>query len=464
MRLFNLTAFALLTASCLCLTGCGGGSHGLSSRSPVQIDVWNYYSGATGIEFDSLVSEFNSSVGREKGIIVNSVAFDSLGSLEDALKSSAVGRLGSLDVPDIFQCYPDNAIDMEEYIELVNLDSYVSENDKVSYVQRFLDAGCIGEDNEWKIFPVTRSTEVLIVNKTEWDSFALETGASTDSLATWEGLVEVAGEYYEWSGGKAFFGRDSLANYIIAGSLQLGCDMFEVSGGTATLNLDSEIMRKLWDYYYVPYVKGYFSNTEEYCSEAIKYNEIIAAATSSASVSYLPKTITKSDGTSYTASYMILALPNFENTAPYAISQGAGMAVTVSDETHEYASVVFLEWLTQSEQNTRLSVTSGYMPVTVEASQTDYLEGYFTAHNTAKLVSEAISMAAYETQKYIMYSLSGFEGSKQSYDELDLSLLTMARNDRAEIEGGAPIEDYLTNERFEEWYEATRSMLSQYCR
>jgi multiple sugar transport system substrate-binding protein len=161
---------------------------------------------------------------------------------------------------------------------------------------------------------------------------------------------------------------------------------------------------------------------------------------------------------------MILALPNFENTAPYAISQGAGMAVTVSDETHEYASVVFLEWLTQSEQNTRLSVTSGYMPVTVEASQTDYLEGYFTAHNTAKLVSEAISMAAYETQKYIMYSLSGFEGSKQSYDELDLSLLTMARNDRAEIEGGAPIEDYLTNERFEEWYEATRSMLSQYCR
>lgn len=44
-----------------------------------------------------------------------------------------------------------------------------------------------------------------MLNKTDWDKFAADTGASLDSLSTVEGVTQTAAQYYEWSGGKAFF-------------------------------------------------------------------------------------------------------------------------------------------------------------------------------------------------------------------------------------------------------------------
>ena len=36
-----------------------------------------------------------------------------------------------------------------------------------------------------------------------------------------EGVTAVAEQYYNWSGGKALFGRDAMANYMIVGAKQL---------------------------------------------------------------------------------------------------------------------------------------------------------------------------------------------------------------------------------------------------
>ena len=35
----------------------------------------------------------------------------------------------------------------------------------------------------------------------------------------------------------------------------------------------------------------------------------------------------------------------------YKVQQGAGMAVTKSDDEHEYAATVFLKWFSKKEQN-----------------------------------------------------------------------------------------------------------------
>ena len=73
-----------------------------------------------------------------------------------------------------------------------------------------------------KIFPVAKSTELLFLNDTDWQKFAGETGATYDDLATVEGLIETAEKYYDWSDGKAFFGRDAMANYMLIGAEELG--------------------------------------------------------------------------------------------------------------------------------------------------------------------------------------------------------------------------------------------------
>jgi multiple sugar transport system substrate-binding protein len=197
----------------------------------------------------------------------------------------------------------------------------------------------------------------------------------------------------------------------------------------------------------------------DYGYESLKYGEAIAAISSSANASYLSDRVTLNDGSSHSVEYSTLTLPSFDRTAPYAILQGAGMAVTESDETHEYASVVFLEWITQNDQNTQLSAASGYMPVTVEAIGGDYIDNL----STSSIIKEVLDTSIAQNQKYIMYVQEGFEGGLDAWRVLDSSLLELAIKDRAAIDNGADIGDYLTDSHFEEWYQDTYKQLSKIC-
>ena len=49
------------------------------------------------------------------------------------------------------------------------------------------------------------------------------------------------------------------------------------------------------------------------------------------------------------------------------------MAVTKSDEEHEYAASVFLKWFTQKEQNLEFGCESAYLPVLKEANSVEAL-------------------------------------------------------------------------------------------
>ena len=50
-----------------------------------------------------------------------------------------------------------------------------------------------------------------------------------------------------------------MANYLLIGAQELGCTIFEVDGdGRLMLHFDRDIIRKLWDSYYVPFIKGLF--------------------------------------------------------------------------------------------------------------------------------------------------------------------------------------------------------------
>jgi multiple sugar transport system substrate-binding protein len=421
LKTFTLHIIALCLILSLC--GCARTSYGLSKSSPTEINVWTYYGGATGIAFEKLVAQFNSTKGKELGIVVYCQNLESYDALDQKFHDAQIDKIGSDKIPDIFQCYPDSAIEVNNYIGLVNLDDYVPEGEKDLYVKSFLDAGSlyIGDTKQWVIFPVAKSTELLILNETDWNKFADETGASKDSLSTWEGLLSVAKSYYTWSGGHAFLGFDNVVNCIL-----------------------TDDTLKLWEYFYVPYLKGYYSHDMSSGYESLKYGETIAAISSSANVSYLSDRVTINDGSSHSVEYSVMTLPSFERTAPYAFLQGAGMAVTKSDETHEYASVVFLEWITQNEQNMQLSSASGYMPVTVEAIGSDYINNYFEGNKVSSLIRETLDTSIVQNQKYIMYAQESFEGG------LD-SLLELAINDRESIANGANIDDFLTDTYYEQW-------------
>ena len=370
----RLVLSGLAAALILCGTGCGKKGP-LDPKNPVSLTIWHYYNGSQQMAFDTLVEEFNDTAGREMGIYAQGYSQGSVSDLETAVRDAVEGKVGADEMPDIFSSYADTAYDVEKAGALANLSDYLDEEELGKYVDSYIEEGRIAADGSLRIFPTAKSTEIMMINKTDWEPFAAATGASLDDLKTIEGVAATAQSYYEWTDsltpdvpedGRAFYGRDAVANYFIIGMRQLGVELFQVENGKLTLNMPKEELRRLWENYYVPMVKGYFGAYGSFRSDDVKTGELLAYTGSTSSAMYFPDQVETEEG-SHAIDYIVMTAPVFQGGRNYAVQQGAGMVVSKSDEAHEYAAVEFLKWFTQAENNLRFGCVSGYLPVMQEA-------------------------------------------------------------------------------------------------
>ena len=174
-------------AAALTAAGCGKKSP-LDPGNPVSLTVWHYYNGSQQVAFDALVEEFNDTVGREKGIFVQGYSQGSVSDLETAVRDSIEGKVGAEAMPDIFSSYADTAYEVEQAGALANLSDYLDKEELEQYVDSYIEEGRIGGDGSLRIFPTAKSTEIMMINKTDWEPFAAETGVSLDDLKTIEGI------------------------------------------------------------------------------------------------------------------------------------------------------------------------------------------------------------------------------------------------------------------------------------
>ena len=148
-----------------------------SVLDPVSLTVWHYYNGAQQATFDTLVEEFNATVGKEKGIYVEEYSQGSVYDLEQAVQSAIKGEVGADDLPDIFSSYADTAYYAQQEGKLVDLTQYFSEDELSSYVDSYIEEGYFQDDGALYLLPVAKSTEIMMINKTDWEPFAAETGS-----------------------------------------------------------------------------------------------------------------------------------------------------------------------------------------------------------------------------------------------------------------------------------------------
>lgn len=455
--------------------GCGDKSP-LDSKNPTLITVWTYYNGDQLSAFDNLVEEFNETVGTEKGIVVKSVSQGSVNDLETNVLAAVQGEVGADEVPNIFMAYADTAYTIDQMGQVMDLKDYLSEEERSAYIDSYIKEGDFAGTGEIKIFPTAKSLEVLVINKTDWDIFAAETGAVYDDLADIEELVATAKKYYEWTDartpdvpddGKALFGRDAMANYMLIGSMQLGQEIFEVSDGRMTLHFDREVARRLWDNYYIPHIRGYFAATGRFRSDDIKTGNIIAYVGSSSSVSFFPDTVSISDTESYPIEMDVLPCPKFAGDA-YAVQQGAGMVVTKGEEAEVYACVEFLKWFTADERNIKFSVDSGYLPVTKTGNNMDAIAGSGAEIKDSMLKTLDVGVDMVNSNE--MYTTSAFEGGTKARNILEYSLSDKAAADRevvvARMAQGMSMEESVAefelDENFDAWYEETLQSLQAF--
>lgn len=451
----------------------------LDPENPVTLTVWHYYNGVHQAAFDKLVEEFNGTVGKDLGIYVEETSKGSVSDLESAIQDAVNTEVGAEDIPDVFSTYTDSAYVLQKDGVLTDLTQYFTQEELDQYVDAYVQEGEFAGDGGLYVFPVAKSTEITMMNKTDWEKFAGETDAALDDLSTMQGIVKLAEQYYDWTDaqtpdipndGKAFYGRDSMSNYFLIGMKQLGMDLFEVKDGSVTLQADKDALHTLWENYYVPYVKGYFVSYGRFGSDDVKTGDTLVYTGSTASSMYFPDNV-ELDDDSYPIDYVIKNAPVFEGGEAYRVQQGAGMAVAKSDREHEYAASVFLKWFTQSDNSLKFGSASGYLPVRKDANTTEALDRVIQEDQIqiAPKTYDCLTTVMDQFENTAYYVPVCFENSYQARRVLDYNLKDKAVADKEaideEIADGTAREEaiapYITEEAFDCWYEAFVSELSE---
>ena len=465
-----------MAALALGCAGCGGSAGSEVPAKVTDITVWTYYNGDQLESFNSLVNQFNETVGAQKGIKVSTESQGSVNDLETSVMDSAEGKVGAAAMPNIFSAYADTAYALDQMGMVVDLAPYLTEEEKAQFVEGYLSEGDFGEDDSIKIFPVAKSTELLFLNDTDWQAFADAADVRYEDLATMEGLTAAAEKYYNWTDaqtaapddGKALFGRDAMANYMLVGAQQLGDTIFAVKDGRMTVNFERDVARRLWDNYYFPFVRGWFAATGRFRSDDIKTGNVLAYVGSSSSATFFPTRVTNDANQSHEISLKTLPAPQFEGGEAVAVQQGAGMVVTAAKEEEVKASVEFLKWFVRAENNIAFSVGSGYLPVTRKAN--DMQEILASGLTLDDNMQQTLAVAVDTVNGNRLYTPHAFAGGSSARKVLEYGLSDLAAADRetvvqriAEGQSAAEAEaEFLTDEYFEVWYQDICAKLAQY--
>lgn len=475
-----MVSIVLCAMTLMGIVGCSRESDaekmGLDKENPTVISIWHYYNGAQQKAFEKLVNQYNDAEGNDMGIRVETFAQGTVYELEKVVMDSVQKKAGASELPNIFSAYADTAYEVDQYGMAADLNHYLTKDEKEEYIESYMKEGALTKEGEVKIFPIAKATEVLTLNETDWKKFADATGAQKADFNTMEGLIKTAQQYYEWTDkqtaeegdGKAFYGRDAMANYFFIGAKQLGMDILEAHKDGVEIHFDKEIIRKLWDAYYVPYIKGYFSAEGRFRSDDMKMGNVVAYTGSSSGGVFCPDRVIVNDRESYPIEVGVYQTPKFEDGGDYAVQQGAGMVVTKSSKKEIFASVQFLKWFTQQERNIEFASLSSYLPVKKKGNQLKVLKKA-VGNLENQGIKDTLTAAVKTVNQNELYTPKATKHGSQIRTLLENALEKKSEQDRkaivAAVKAGTDYKDavkkYDSEQGFDVWYAETLKELKK---
>lgn len=67
--------------------------------------MWHVYGEQVYSPMNDIVEQFNSTVGKDKGIIINVALMSNASQIGEKLKDAQTGKAGSKEMPDLFFCH-----------------------------------------------------------------------------------------------------------------------------------------------------------------------------------------------------------------------------------------------------------------------------------------------------------------------------------------------------------------------
>lgn len=348
----------LLTVSMLsiCMFGCNTKEH--NSKEPITLTLWHVYGDQADSPMNQLIEEFNQTVGLEKNILITVTNVSSTSKIRYQLLDAQAGKPGVPEMPDLFSCHSNMALALGAE-NLVDWNDYFTKEELSAYVPAFLEDGTV--EGKLSVFPVSKSTYTLYINRSLFDKFSADTGVSIDSLSTWDSFFDAAARYYTWSGGKTFCAFDYFIRHIEL-DMQARDGKFTYTDD-GWYNYEDPSLRTSWDKFATSLVQGHIAVADQYSSTQVMTGETLAGIGSTAGVSYYNDVVTYPDNTSEQMNLTVLPLPRTGTGKEYMPQTGVGMCAYKTTKEKAEAASVFVRWLTEGERNLAFVAETGYMPV-----------------------------------------------------------------------------------------------------
>ena len=121
----------------LSLTRCSQNTK-LDPNDPVTLTMWHVYGSQTESPLNDSINEFNRTIGKEKGIVINVVSVSSSSAIDEALTAAAKNTPGVPALPDLFTAYP-RVAEIIGYDNLLNWNDYFTEQELDAFVGEFIE-------------------------------------------------------------------------------------------------------------------------------------------------------------------------------------------------------------------------------------------------------------------------------------------------------------------------------------
>ena len=355
VSLFVVIAMTLATA--FTFFACNKNNTLLNPKKPTTLTMWHVYGEQVNSPMNDFIEQFNATVGKEKGVIINVTLMSNASQIGKKLKDAQTGKAGSKAMPDLFFCHSSDARGLGAN-NLLDWNDCFSASELDKFVPDFLSDGMVSD--HLSVFPVSKSTYMLFVAGGVFERFAADKDVSLSDLETWEGFFSVAEKYYEWSGGKPFCAIDYL---IRLAELCAISDGENISYTDGWYDANNPALLKAYDMFATSIAKGHIVVSDLYSNTQVMTGQTCAGIGSSASVLYYNDEITYPDNTSEAVNLKVLPLPQQAGKQKVATQSGVGLCAYKTTARKAEAATVFARWFTEEQRNLDFVLSTGYMPV-----------------------------------------------------------------------------------------------------
>ena len=367
------TKAVVILVQALVMTASAVFAGGVEESSGIRtVTIWHCAQGANAGVFSVLTESFNSTVGKEEGIVINSIYQGKAGDVLTSVNAAA----GTGNLPDIAMMDATAATDMDHSDYIVTVDQlgidtkYILPCGISSYTS---DKGLLA-------LPFNASALLYYYNKTLYDSLGVSAPTTLDEMIEVAKVVGNSGvtafvgvpATYELS---TFIGAQNGLSYMVNNrNGHDGAPTEVLFGKEGTYAAFLEKWKELYDTgYYNPLVSGV---TGEFTSGR--------CAAMLASSSNLSTIIHAVDG-AFEVGVARVPIVNDQATGGTVISGGALFTFTDNDAVR-----TVLEYLISPESQIIWAQTTGYVPVNMRAYESSGYKAFLRENPLYKVAYEAL--------------------------------------------------------------------------